>query len=42
MNSITIVLRSGMGMQIDSVRPYLRNGMPIAIGARRCGYLALC
>ncbi|MFU7162663.1 hypothetical protein ACM75L_30815 [Pseudomonas aeruginosa] len=32
MNSITIVLRSGMGMQIDSVRPYLRNGMPIAIG----------
>lgn len=32
MNAITIVLRSGMGMQIDSVRPYLRNGMPIAIG----------
>ncbi|HCF1395410.1 hypothetical protein ACM77A_27360 [Pseudomonas aeruginosa] len=32
MNSITIVLRSGMGMQIDSVRPYLWNGMPIAIG----------
>ncbi|MBG7223885.1 hypothetical protein ABMZ67_15240 [Pseudomonas aeruginosa] len=32
MSPITIVLRSGMGMQIDSVRPYLRNGMPIAIG----------
>ncbi|EOG4614388.1 hypothetical protein ACLD9I_004023 [Pseudomonas aeruginosa] len=32
MNAITIVLRSGMGMQIDSVRPYLRNGIPIAIG----------
>ncbi|WP_447906102.1 hypothetical protein [Pseudomonas aeruginosa] len=32
MSPITIVLRSGMGMHIDSVRPYLRNGMPIAIG----------
>ncbi|MDF5995440.1 hypothetical protein P4200_15775 [Pseudomonas aeruginosa] len=32
MSPITIVLRPGMGMQIDSVRPYLRNGMPIAIG----------
>lgn len=32
MNAITIVLRSGMGMTVDAVRPYLRPGMPIAIG----------
>ncbi|XEG73298.1 hypothetical protein QA447_03365 [Pseudomonas sp. abacavir_1] len=32
MNAITIVLRSGMGMLLDSVRPYLKPGMPIAIG----------
>jgi len=32
MNAITIVLRSGMGMQLDSVRPYLKPGTPIAIG----------
>lgn len=32
MNAITIVLRSGMGMQLAAIRPYLRTGMPIAIG----------
>lgn len=32
MNAITIVLRSGMGMKVDAVRPYLKPGMPIAIG----------
>lgn len=32
MNAITIVLRSGMGMQVNAVRPYLKPGMPIAIG----------
>lgn len=32
MEAITIVLRSGMGMQLTSVRPYLKPGTPIAIG----------
>lgn len=32
MERITIVLRSGMGMQLASVRPYLKPGTPIAIG----------
>ncbi len=32
MEAITIVLRSGMGMQLASVRPYLKPGTPIAIG----------
>ncbi|CDF86366.1 hypothetical protein PKB_5053 [Pseudomonas knackmussii B13] len=32
MNAVTIVLRSGMGMHLDAVRPYLNPGMPIAIG----------
>ncbi|HDY6130802.1 hypothetical protein [Pseudomonas aeruginosa] len=32
MERITLVLKSGMGMQLDAIRPYLRPGMPIAIG----------
>lgn len=32
MEAITIVIRSGLGMQLDSVRPYLKPGTPIAIG----------
>lgn len=32
MERITLVLKSGMGMLLDSVRPYLKPGMPIAIG----------
>lgn len=32
MEAITIVIRSGLGMQVESVRPYLKPGTPIAIG----------
>lgn len=32
MEAITIVIRSGLGMQAESVRPYLKPGTPIAIG----------
>ncbi|MBI7215870.1 hypothetical protein JEY49_13715 [Pseudomonas aeruginosa] len=32
MERITLVLKSGMGMQLDAIRPYLKPGMPIAIG----------
>lgn len=32
METITVILRSGMGMQLASVRPYLKPGTPIAIG----------
>lgn len=32
MKAITIVIRSGLGMQVESVRPYLKPGTPIAIG----------
>lgn len=32
MEAITLVIRSGLGMQLTSVRPYLKPGTPIAIG----------
>lgn len=32
MNAITVVIRSGLGMQVESVRPFLKPGTPIAIG----------